>query len=109
MAGALDGVFRSVNGGETWQKISPAGDEIKNVESLAIDSKDPNVIYAGTWHLAWKTPNGGENWEHINKDKGLIDDSDVFSVIVDKSNSSVVFASACSGIYPPSSARHKPP
>ena len=99
VAGALDGVFRSVNGGETWQKISPAGDEIKNVESLAIDSKDPNVIYAGTWHLAWKTPNGGGSWEHINKDKGLIDDSDVFSVIVSKSNSSVVFASACSGIY----------
>ncbi len=99
VAGALDGVFRSVNGGETWQKISPAGDEIKNVESLAIDPKDPNVIYAGTWHLAWKTPNGGGSWEHINKDKGLIDDSDVFSVIVDKSNSSVVFASACSGIY----------
>ncbi|HEV7220708.1 MAG TPA: transcriptional regulator [Terriglobales bacterium] len=99
VAGALDGVFRSVNGGETWQKISPAGDEIKNVESLAIDPKDPNVIYAGTWHLAWKTPNGGGSWEHINKDRGLIDDSDVFSVIVDKSNSSVVFASACSGIY----------
>ncbi len=99
VAGALDGVFRSVNGGEAWQKISPAGDEIKNVESLAIDPKDPNVIYAGTWHLAWKTPNGGGSWEHINKDKGLIDDSDVFSVIVSKSNSSVVFASACSGIY----------
>lgn len=99
VAGALDGVFRSVNGGETWQKISPAGDEIKNVESLAIDSKDPNVIYAGTWHLAWKTPNGGGSWEHINKDRGLIDDSDVFSVIVSKANSSVVFASACSGIY----------
>ena len=31
--------------------------------------------------------------------KGIIDDSDVFSIIVDKSNPSVVFASACSGIY----------
>ncbi|MGH9528413.1 MAG: WD40/YVTN/BNR-like repeat-containing protein [Terriglobales bacterium] len=99
VAGALDGVFRSVNGGETWQKISPPGDEIKNVESLAIDPQDPKVVYAGTWHLAWKTADGGANWEHINKDKGLIDDSDVFSVIVDKSNSSIVFASACSGIY----------
>jgi photosystem II stability/assembly factor-like uncharacterized protein len=29
----------------------------------------------------------------------MIDDSDVFSVIVDHSNPSVVFASACSGIY----------
>ncbi len=36
-------------------------------------------------------------WHHINK--GMIDDSDVFSIIVDSSNSSVVFASACSGIY----------
>lgn len=98
-AGALDGVFRSMNGGETWQKISPASDEIKNIESLAIDPKNPSVIYAGTWHLAWKTPDGGANWEHINKEKGLIDDSDVFSMIVDSSNSSVVFASACSGIY----------
>ncbi len=99
VAGALDGVFRSVNGGEQWQKISPAGAEIKNVESIAIDPKDPNVIYAGTWHLAWKTANGGADWQHINKERGLIDDSDVFSVIVDSSNSSVVFASACSGIY----------
>ncbi|MGH9511576.1 MAG: WD40/YVTN/BNR-like repeat-containing protein [Terriglobales bacterium] len=99
VAGALDGVFRSMNGGDRWEKISPAGDEIKNIESIAIDPKDPKVIYAGTWHLAWKTSNGGANWEHINKEKGLIDDSDVFSVIVDEANSSVVFASACSGIY----------
>ncbi len=97
VAGTLEGVFRSVNGGELWQKIS--NQEIKNVESIAIDPKDPNVIYAGTWHLAWKTANGGAAWEHINKEKGLIDDSDVFSMIVDSSNSSVVFASACSGIY----------
>ena len=71
--------------------------EIKNIESIAIDPKDPNVVYAGTWHLAWKTPDGGANWEHINK--GMIDDSDVFSVIVDHSNPQNVFASACSGIY----------
>jgi ligand-binding sensor domain-containing protein len=34
----------------------------------------------------------------------MIDDSDVFSVIVDHSNPSVVFASACSGIYKSESA-----
>ena len=71
--------------------------EIKNIESIAIDPKDPNVVYAGTWHLAWKTADGGANWQHINK--GMIDDSDVFSIIVDHSNPANVFASACSGIY----------
>ncbi|HUK23074.1 MAG TPA: hypothetical protein VLV49_00740 [Terriglobales bacterium] len=98
VAGALDGVYRTLDGGDTWQRISPASDmQIKNIESIAIDPKDPNVVYAGTWHLAWKTANAGAAWEHINK--GMIEDSDVFSIIVDSSNPSVVFASACSGIY----------
>ncbi len=59
-------------------------------------------MYAGTWHLAWKTADGGATWQRINK--GMIDDSDVFSVIVDHANPSVVFASACSGIYKSESA-----
>ncbi len=96
-AGALDGVYRSSDGGNSWQHISPADGIVKNIESIAVDPKDPNVIYAGTWHLAWKTSDGGANWEHINK--GMIDDSDVFSVIVSAANPSEVFASACSGIY----------
>src|ERR1700690_2979248 len=98
VAGALAGVFRSRDGGNTWERMSPASQaEIRNIESIAIDPKDPNVVYAGTWHLAWKTSDGGLNWEHINK--GMSEHSDVFSIIVDSSNPSGVFASACSGIY----------
>ncbi len=98
VAGALDGVYRTNDGGNTWERLSPANSaDIKNIESIAVDPKDPDTVYAGTWHLAWKTSDGGANWQHINK--GMIDDSDVFSVIVDHDNPSVVFASACSGIY----------
>ncbi len=102
VAGALDGVYRSIDAGLNWTRISASGPEIKNVESIAVDPVNPNVTYAGTWHLAWKTADGGVTWEHINK--GMIDDSDVFSIIVDESNPSVVFASACSGIYKSQSA-----
>ncbi len=103
VAGALDGVFRSMDGGDSWDRMSPANHaDIKNIESIAVDPKDPNTVYAGTWHLAWKTADGGASWQQIKK--GMIDDSDVFSVIVDHSNPSVVFASACSGIYKSESA-----
>ena len=68
----------------TGSSISPSDGIVKNIESIAVDPKNPNVVYAGTWHLAWKTSDGGANWQHINK--GMIDDSDVFSIIVDASN-----------------------
>jgi photosystem II stability/assembly factor-like uncharacterized protein len=97
VAGALDGVYRSNDGGNNWQRISSNDGVVKNIESIAVDPKDPNIVYAGTWHLAWKTSDGGANWQHINK--GMIDDSDVFSIIVSSANPSEVFASACSGIY----------
>ena len=98
VAGALDGVFRSRDGGKTWQQISPANHaEIHNIESIAIDPRNPDSIYAGTWHLPWKTDDGGANWHSIKN--GLIDDSDVFSIKVDPVLQHVVYLSACSGIY----------
>ncbi len=98
IAGTLEGVYRSADGGRHWAPISPAASkEIHEVESVAIDPVDPQVIYAGTWHLPWKTADGGQTWSNI-KD-GIIDDSDVFSIIVDPKKPQTVYASACSGIY----------
>jgi photosystem II stability/assembly factor-like uncharacterized protein len=97
-AGTLDGVFRSTDAGATWKLISPANSsEIHEVESVAVDPIDSNTVYAGTWHLPWKTTDGGKNWHSIKQ--GLIDDSDVFSIIVDPARPSTIFLSACSGIY----------
>jgi photosystem II stability/assembly factor-like uncharacterized protein len=102
--GALDGVFRSRDGGATWQRMTPEHPEImanhssmKNFVSVAIDPQNPDVVYAGTRHLAWKTSDGGLDWHNV-KD-GMLDDSDVFSIIVDPKVPSRVYASACSGIY----------
>jgi photosystem II stability/assembly factor-like uncharacterized protein len=98
VAGALDGVFRSDDLGINWEQITPLGDsELRNFDSVAIDPQDPRIIYAGTFHLPWKTVDGGENWTPIHA--GMIDDSDVLSLAVDASNSQRLFASACSGIY----------
>ncbi len=98
IAGAISGVYRSEDSGVHWAQISPQGSgEIHKVESVAIDPVNPKTIYAGTWHLPWKTTDGGVTWHNIKQ--GLIDDSDVFSIIIDPTRPSVVYASACSGIY----------
>jgi photosystem II stability/assembly factor-like uncharacterized protein len=98
VAGALSGVFRSDDAGESWRRISPVGDgEIRNVESVAIDPADPTVIYVGTWHLPWKTSDGGKSWHEIHA--GMIDDSDVFTVTLDRRSAKTVYATACTGIY----------
>ncbi len=98
VAGTRSGVFCSTDGARTWQRISPEGDpELRNVDSLAIDPHDAQIIYAGTYHLPWKTIDAGEHWTAVAS--GMIDDSDVMSLRVDASSSARVFASACSGIY----------
>ena len=103
VAGTLDGVYRSEDAGKNWQRISPEGHaDIKNIESLAVDAQNPDVIYAGTFHLPWKTMDGGRTWQHMKQ--GIVDDSDVFSIIIDYSNNSNIYLSACSGIYKSESA-----
>jgi len=98
IAGTRTGVFRSQDAGKNWQRISPAGDEeIRNLDSVAVDPKDPNTIYAGTYHLPWKTVDGGKSWKPVVA--GLIDDSDIMSLRVDASDPARVYLSACSGIY----------
>ena len=98
VAGTRTGVFRSMDGGATWQRLSPEGDpELRNVDSVAIDQRDASVIYAGTYHLPWRTKDGGKTWDPIVA--GIIDDSDIMSLRLDFTNPDRLYMSACSGIY----------
>ena len=98
VAGAIDGVFRSDDGGGTWRRISPAGHaEIRNVESVAVDPTDASIVYVGTWHLPWKTVDGGRTWRPIHA--GMVQDSDVFTLTLDRRTPRTVYATACTGIY----------
>lgn len=101
VAGTLDGVLMSRDRGHTWRRISPEGHpEIRNIESLAIDPRSEDIIYVGTWHLPWKTVDGGRSWFRTGgRENGMVDDSDVFSIVIDGSNPDIVYLTACTGIY----------
>ena len=107
LTGTINGIYRSADSGETWSPLPTSalaaaaaqlrGSSEVDVESLAIDPRNPNVIYAGTWYLPYKSSDGGQTWKSIKK--GIIDDSDIFAVNIDRFNADHVIASACSGIY----------
>ena len=97
-AGTIAGVFRSPDGGQSWARITPTDDaDLRNFESVAFDPQDPNAMYVGTWHLGWKTADGGQTWAPMHA--GMIDDSDVMTLTIDRWKPQVVYATACTGIY----------
>ena len=96
LVGTLNGVWMSKNSGDDWEKISSTTMPV-NIDSLAMDPRNTNTMYAGTWWRAYKTTDSGKNWRLIKN--GMIDDSDVFAVTVDPRDANHIIASACSGIY----------
>lgn len=75
------GVFRTTDGGKTWEKILYV-DEDTGCGDLAMDPQDPRILYAGMWQFRrwpyffksggpdsglYKTTDGGKNWRKITK------------------------------------------
>lgn len=55
------GIYRSENGGETWEKVHYV-DENSGVSDLSMDMKNPRMIYAAYWdhrRFPWKVQSGG--------------------------------------------------
>lgn len=98
IAGTFNSIFRSDNSGDTWTQLPTYNTPgLVHVESLAIDPRTANTIYAGTWYLPYKTTDGGKTWKSIKN--GIIDDSDIFAIDINPHDPNHVIASACSGIY----------
>ncbi len=79
------GVFRSKDGGKTWEKILFRNDST-GATDLQMDPGDPNVLYASTWQVVrkpwdivsggagsaiYKTTDGGDHWTELTHNEGL--------------------------------------
>ncbi len=79
------GVFRSKDGGNTWEKVLYVDDKT-GAADLIIDRNNPNVIYATTWQVyrkawkmwgggpgcgIWKSMDGGDTWVDLTANPGM--------------------------------------
>ena len=81
------GLWRTTDGGETWEKILSAGVHAGIVD-LDLDPRDPDLMYATAWQRervdwSWlptgndsglfRTTNGGDTWEQLTNGLPLTD------------------------------------
>ena len=59
-------VYKSINGGSSWTKISDNLTGGINLNALAVAGGNDNYIYASDRDKIWKTNNGGETWIDIS-------------------------------------------
>ena len=79
------GVFRSRNGGASWERILHVSDEAGAVD-LVMDPTNPRILYAAMWRVLrtpwslesggegsglWKSTDGGDTWEEFSGNPGL--------------------------------------
>ncbi|MEQ1764134.1 MAG: YCF48-related protein, partial [Pyrinomonadaceae bacterium] len=94
--GTKDGVWMSDDSGDDFKRVE-SGTMPLDINSVAVDPKNNNTLYAGTTWRPYKSTDNGKNWRLIKT--GMIDDSDIFAITINQENTSHVIASACSGIY----------
>lgn len=79
------GVYRSADGGKTWDKILFANAHAGAVD-LILDPTNPRILYASTWRILrtpyslesggegsalWKSTDSGDTWTELSRNKGL--------------------------------------
>jgi photosystem II stability/assembly factor-like uncharacterized protein len=79
------GVFRSRNGGATWDHVLFKSDRAGAID-LSLDPSNPRVLFASVWQAQrmpwgmssggpdstlWKSTDGGDTWTDITRNQGL--------------------------------------
>ncbi|HUY24165.1 MAG TPA: hypothetical protein VMV09_02520, partial [Candidatus Saccharimonadales bacterium] len=103
---AAGGVWKTSDAGWAWRCVSDGFIRRPSIGSLAVATSDPNVVYAGTGEACvradvsrgdgiYRSQDAGRTWRNC----GLADAHHIGRVVVDSSNSEVVYCAALGHLY----------
>jgi photosystem II stability/assembly factor-like uncharacterized protein len=110
---ASGGVFRTVNGGASWQPIFDNA-HVLSVGDIAIAPSNPQTIYVGTGEAnagggslaydgygIYRSDDGGENWQHL----GLTASGSIGRIAVHPTDPETVYVAAMGRLFANNSER----
>ncbi len=100
------GVYKTINGGQTWEKVFYISDQTGAID-LVINPSDPNVLYAAMWDRIrtpsnrtygginsgiYKTLDGGSSWERQESDLPINSEIGRIGLAISQLNTSILYA-----------------
>ena len=109
--GVGGGVWKTTNGGITWEPIFDS-QPISSIGAISVAASNPSIIYVGTGEAdfrsnltygngVYKSTDGGSTWKNI----GLTASQHISRIAIDPHNPDVVFVAAMGSAYGPSAER----
>ena len=110
--GTGGGVFRTVDGGASWEPVSDKDFRTGSVGAIGVAGSDANVVYAGMGEACirgnvshgdgvWKSTDGGKSWKNV----GLEATRQIAALVVHPKNPDVVWVAALGHVWGPNAER----
>ena len=112
MGSVNGGVWRTSNGGQSWDNVTDGKSDISSVGAITIAPSDANVIYVGTGESQlredltfgtgmYRSTDAGQSWQHL----GLTDAQQITDIVVDPRDADRVYVSAIGHAFGPNAER----
>jgi len=108
---ASGGVFKTINGGTTWQPIFD-DQPVSTIGDVTLAPSDPSIVWVGTGEAnnrqssswgngVYKSTDAGQSWQHM----GLAETHHIARIVIHPTDPDVVYVAAVGRLWGPSKER----